>query len=59
VVVASHDLRIAEFADRVIKLEDGAITQIHLRAINPTLVSLMKESLGYIALPTCENHTVI
>lgn len=35
VIVASHDLRIVEFADRVLRLEDGVITQTHLRTFNP------------------------
>ncbi len=40
VIVASHDLRIVEFADRVLKLEDGIITQIQSKTNNQLPVQL-------------------
>lgn len=35
VIVASHDLRIVEFADRVLRLEDGVVTQTQSRTFDP------------------------
>ncbi len=59
VVVASHDLRIVEFADRVLKLEDGVITQTHMRAMNLSSDEPVKESFCGMPLPCWNNHTVI
>jgi putative ABC transport system ATP-binding protein len=35
VIVASHDLRIVEFADRVLRLEDGVVTRTQSRTFDP------------------------
>jgi putative ABC transport system ATP-binding protein len=59
VIVASHDLRIVEFADRVLRLEDGVITQTQLRAINQLSNEPTNESICGIPLTSKNNNTVI
>jgi putative ABC transport system ATP-binding protein len=45
VIVASHDLRIVEFADRVLRLEDGVITKTQSRTFNafPAHLSIQED----------------
>lgn len=43
VIVASHDLRIVEFADRVLRLEDGVVTQSQSRTFDPFPIQLTIE----------------